>query len=90
MFLANDSTQITAPHVFETIARAFHFMIQFQQNQSIIVSGESGSGKTRSVKLIMDWLQHIQQNNKPQSKNNSSQIFGAPNQILEAFGNAKV
>ena len=94
MFLSNDSkTQMVGsmPHIFETMARAFHFMTEFHQNQSIIVSGESGSGKTEAVKYALQWLQSTQtQSHKYTNNSMANEMFVAPNEILEAFGNAKV
>ena len=65
--------------------------------QTIIVSGESGAGKTESAKLIMRFLASVDgsdSDSKPKTKSleDSSEIerqMLATNPILEAFGNAK-
>mmetsp|Transcript_41917 Transcript_41917/g.98244 ORF Transcript_41917/g.98244 Transcript_41917/m.98244 type:complete len:1788 (-) Transcript_41917:606-5969(-) len=48
-----DIKSYVEPHVFEISCRAYHAMITTGIDQSILVSGESGSGKTETVKLLM-------------------------------------
>jgi myosin heavy subunit len=44
------------PHIFGSAMLAYQSMVHNQQNQSLIISGESGAGKTESMKLL---LQHL-------------------------------
>lgn len=41
------------PHIFETASRAYSAMVSTGKSQSIIISGESGAGKTESAKLAL-------------------------------------
>jgi len=54
-------------------------------NQAIIISGESGSGKTEAAKIILNYLAGC----SSKSGNNLSEQVLDTNPILEAFGNAK-
>ena len=44
------------PHVFAIADKAYRDMRAFKQSQSIIVSGESGAGKTESAKYLLRYL----------------------------------
>ncbi|KAH8829695.1 myosin 5 [Flagelloscypha sp. PMI_526] len=85
------------PHLFAIAEDAYTAMRRDSKGQTIIVSGESGAGKTESAKFIMRYLASV---NPPDAKvkkakfslDDSSEIerqILATNPILEAFGNAK-
>lgn len=66
-------------------------MKNFKQNQSIIVSGESGAGKTESTKYVLRYLcngQHSKENKSGENGQIENLILNA-NPILEAFANSK-
>lgn len=73
------------PHIFALGNAAYSHMRMTKENQCMIVSGESGAGKTESTKLIMQYLAAV---NKDSSNLISEQILEA-NPLLESFGNAK-
>jgi Myosin head (motor domain) len=61
------------------------------QDQSILVSGESGAGKTVTTKIVMQYLATLSQNSDRDRGNNNSieaQVLQS-NPILESFGNAR-
>jgi myosin-5 len=49
------------PHIYASSAKAFTEMHSYRQNQSILVSGESGAGKTETVKILMEHLASVSQ-----------------------------
>ncbi|XP_074244406.1 unconventional myosin-VIIa-like isoform X2 [Saimiri boliviensis] len=49
------------PHLFAIANLAFAKMLDAKQNQCIIISGESGSGKTEATKLILRYLAAMNQ-----------------------------
>ena len=59
--------------------------LKYKNNQSILVSGESGAGKTQTTKIIMNYISEI----SSKDQNNISEKILASNPILEAFGNSK-
>ena len=76
-----------APHVFAIADKAFRDMKVLKQSQSIIVSGESGAGKTESTKYILKYL--CDNYGSLQSSGSLEEKILQANPILEAFGNAK-
>ncbi|KAJ1827719.1 Myosin type-2 heavy chain 1 [Coemansia sp. RSA 2599] len=78
------------PHLFAIAENAYRGMVNDQRNQTIIVYGESGSGKTTSAKYIMRYFAqaHHADTNDKQMSTVENQIL-ATNPVFESFGNAK-
>ena len=74
-----------SPHPYFICQNAYQSILTTKQNQSILVSGESGAGKTQTSKIIMEYLSAISKN----SEINIDEKILSSNPILEAFGNAK-
>ena len=80
------------PHVYEVSALAYLGLSNQMGNQSILVSGESGAGKTETVKICLNHIASIQY-----GKHHGRSVDVEPvvqrvvesNPLLEAFGNAK-
>ncbi|XP_057336202.1 myosin-IIIa isoform X2 [Microplitis mediator] len=73
------------PHIFAVADSAYQALLHQRINQGIIISGESGAGKTESANLLLKQLVYL---SKAPNRNIEEQILEI-NSIMEAFGNAK-
>ncbi|XP_049585087.1 unconventional myosin-IXb isoform X2 [Syngnathus scovelli] len=74
------------PHIFAIADVAYYAMLRKKVNQCIVISGESGSGKTQSTNFLIHCLTALSQ--KGYASGVERTILGA-GPVLEAFGNAK-
>jgi myosin V len=75
--------EISFPHIYQIANNSFN---NFINNQTILISGESGAGKTHATRSLMKYFAYISHKN---SKVNIEDKVIQSNPILEAFGNAK-
>ncbi|KAG9343692.1 hypothetical protein JZ751_013070 [Albula glossodonta] len=90
--------QEVPPHIFSISDNAYQFMLTDRENQSILITGESGAGKTVNTKRVIQYFATIasigdssKKKDLPAGKMQGTledQIIQA-NPLLEAFGNAK-
>ena len=93
------SIGVLPPHLYAMADRAFRSMKVDGYSQSIVISGESGSGKTESSKIVMKYLAMCGEPPKKaagsEERRASAQLSSLAekvlncNPLLEAFGNAK-
>ena len=80
------------PHVYAVADAAYVAMVGKEgdalSSQSILVSGESGAGKTESVKIMMEYLAQLGGRSGGERSNVAEAVIRA-NPLLESFGNAK-
>ncbi|XP_072749229.1 myosin-IIIb isoform X2 [Anoplolepis gracilipes] len=72
------------PHIFAVADAAYQALLHQRQNQAIVISGESGAGKTESANLLLKQLVYL---SKAPNRNLEERILQI-NSIMEAFGNA--
>eukprot|EP01101_Sappina_pedata_P000699 TRINITY_DN10891_c0_g1_i2.p1 TRINITY_DN10891_c0_g1~~TRINITY_DN10891_c0_g1_i2.p1 ORF type:complete len:1456 (-),score=681.29 TRINITY_DN10891_c0_g1_i2:96-4436(-) len=72
------------PHPFTIAGDCYRKLFDDKQNQSVIISGESGAGKTEATKVVLQFLAEI-----AGSSSGVEQRMLSANPILEGFGNAK-
>ncbi|XP_037630069.1 myosin heavy chain, fast skeletal muscle [Sebastes umbrosus] len=85
------------PHIFSISDNAYQFMLTDRENQSILITGESGAGKTVNTKRVIQYFATIAvAGGKKSEPAAASKIQGsledqiiAANPLLEAYGNAK-
>ncbi len=83
------------PHLYHIGEAAYQDMINEKKNQSIVISGESGSGKTQSTKIILKYLAVSSMHSSDGSSAKAGETVTVEKQVLdsnplmEAFGNAK-
>ncbi|XP_041854288.1 myosin heavy chain, skeletal muscle, adult-like isoform X1 [Melanotaenia boesemani] len=89
--------QEAPPHIFSISDNAYQFMLTDRENQSILITGESGAGKTVNTKRVIQYFATIAAMGDSSKKEQlagkiqgtlEDQIIQA-NPLLEAFGNAK-
>uniref|UniRef100_A0A673FRV7 Unconventional myosin-Ic n=1 Tax=Sinocyclocheilus rhinocerous TaxID=307959 RepID=A0A673FRV7_9TELE len=76
-----------SPHIFALADNSYRALRTERRNQCILISGESGAGKTEASKKILQYYTHI-----CPTRNNTHTIrerLLQSNPVLEAFGNAK-
>uniref|UniRef100_A0A8C5VLW3 Myosin heavy chain 7 n=1 Tax=Microcebus murinus TaxID=30608 RepID=A0A8C5VLW3_MICMU len=83
------------PHIFSISDNAYQYMLTDRENQSILITGESGAGKTVNTKRVIQYFAVIaaigdrsKKDQNPGKGTLEDQIIQA-NPALEAFGNAK-
>ncbi|CAD6186727.1 unnamed protein product [Caenorhabditis auriculariae] len=84
------------PHLFATSDEAYRNMVQDKENQSMLITGESGAGKTENTKKVISYFAIVGATQSAGSKDGGGKKGGTleeqivqTNPVLEAFGNAK-
>lgn len=75
------------PHVYAIAEESFRNMVQFRENQCILISGESGAGKTEASKRILEYIAKVSGEGEGVEKVKKQLLDSNP--VLESFGNAK-
>lgn len=78
---------ILPPHIFAIADNAYYCMLKEKRNQCVVISGESGSGKTESTNFLLHHLTALSQKGLHGSGVEQTILSAGP--VLEAFGNAK-
>ncbi|KAM9323222.1 unconventional myosin-X isoform 2-T2 [Pholidichthys leucotaenia] len=82
-----------SPHIYAVANECYRSLWTRLRSQCVLISGESGAGKTESTKLILKFLSTMSQNSlELSSRNRTSHVEEAlleSSPIMEAFGNAK-
>ena len=84
--------QDRAPHIYSVADGAYQALMTSRKSQSILITGESGAGKTENTKRVIHYLTAISCKNTSENvgvESSLEQQLILTNPILEAFGNAQ-
>ncbi|PGH26760.1 myosin-1 [Polytolypa hystricis UAMH7299] len=76
------------PHVFAVAESGYYNMKAYKENQCVIISGESGAGKTEAAKQLMQYIASVSGGTDSSIQHTKDMVL-ATNPLLESFGNAK-
>ncbi|UMM42796.1 hypothetical protein L5515_018483 [Caenorhabditis briggsae] len=100
MFMGKRRTEMP-PHLFAVSDEAYRNMLQNHENQSMLITGESGAGKTENTKKVISYFAAVgaaqqetfgakkAEEDKDKKKVTLEDQIVQTNPVLEAFGNAK-
>ncbi|XP_073716426.1 myosin-4-like [Misgurnus anguillicaudatus] len=84
------------PHIFSVSDNAYQFMLTDRENQSVLITGESGAGKTVNTKRVIQYFATVAVQGDKKKDQTPGKMQGsledqiiAANPLLEAYGNAK-
>ncbi|KAM6976870.1 myosin-6-like [Aplochiton taeniatus] len=82
------------PHIFSISDNAYQYMLTDRENQSVLITGESGAGKTVNTKRVIQYFASIaaatgKKDTSSEKKGTLEDQIIQANPALEAFGNAK-
>uniref|UniRef100_W5LXT2 Myosin heavy chain 7-like n=1 Tax=Lepisosteus oculatus TaxID=7918 RepID=W5LXT2_LEPOC len=86
--------QEAPPHIFSISDNAYQYMLADRENQSVLITGESGAGKTVNTKRVIQYFASIaaaggKKDSAAANKGTLEDQIIQANPALEAFGNAK-
>lgn len=76
------------PHVYAIAESMYYNMKAYSENQCVIISGESGAGKTEAAKKIMEYIAAVAESSASGIGDIKDMVL-ATNPLLESFGCAK-
>ncbi|WKX94491.1 hypothetical protein Q1695_011625 [Nippostrongylus brasiliensis] len=94
MFMGKRRTEMP-PHLFAVSDEAYRNMLMDHENQSMLITGESGAGKTENTKKVIAYFATVGASQQEgQAKTDEKKVtledqIVQTNPVLEAFGNAK-
>ena len=88
------SRRLLPPHIYALVDHAYQEMMRNQMSQSILISGESGAGKTEAMKICLTYIGELsrmvaKKGNAPKEGGDVASKLQQTNPVMEAIGNAK-
>merc|ERR1712223_190622 len=88
MYLGKRRNEVP-PHLWAITETAYRNMLTNGKNQSMLITGESGAGKTENTKKVISYLALVASSGKKTKKVSLEDQIVATNPIMESWGNAK-
>ena len=88
MYLGKRRNEVP-PHLWAITETAYRNMLTNGKDQSMLITGESGAGKTENTKKVISYLAMVASSGKKTKKVSLEDQIVATNPILESYGNAK-
>lgn len=76
-----------SPHPYAIADTAYRALLREKKSQSLVISGESGAGKTETAKLVMRYLANVSRSDESSGHKIQERFLNAQ-PVLESFGNA--
>jgi myosin heavy subunit len=77
------------PHIYTVASAAYYNLHKSGENQSVLISGESGAGKTETAKHILNFIANASPKHGADGKSALEERVLQANPLIESFGNAK-
>ena len=77
------------PHIYALVDHAYQEMMRNQSSQSILISGESGAGKTEAMKICLTFISEVSAAKGQRVSDEVAMRLMQTNPVMEALGNAK-
>jgi len=77
------------PHVYMLVDQTFNQMVRNEMSQSVLISGESGAGKTEAMKICLTYISTVAQSMSGGEAAEIAPRLMMTNPIMEGLGNAK-
>ncbi|KAI3381133.1 hypothetical protein SNEBB_007545 [Seison nebaliae] len=88
MYRGKKKTEVP-PHLYAISDTAYSNMLREKENQSMLITGESGAGKTENTKKVIQYLANVGATGKKTGATSLEDQIVSANPVLEAYGNAK-
>ena len=88
MYLGKRKNEVP-PHLWAITETAYRNMLSNTKDQAMLITGESGAGKTENTKKVISYLAMVASSGKKTKKVSLEDQIVATNPILESYGNAK-
>eukprot|EP00117_Sycon_ciliatum_P028985 scpid88009/ scgid23182/ Unconventional myosin-Id len=80
---------LSAPHLFSLADSAYQAMWRRSKDSCVVISGESGAGKTEASKIVMRYISKVTNSAHQSEVERVKNLLIQSNPLLEAFGNSK-